>query len=66
MHYEKGQLSGYIRLAAAIVNLGIADQDEQFLKSEWCQELADAVVSYHNMDSTAGLKAFNLQNRIVY
>ena len=41
-------INSYIQFAAAIVNSGIAAHDEVFLKSEWCQELIDAVVDFHN------------------
>lgn len=48
MNHNKNIINSYIQLAAAIVNSGIAAHDEVFLKSEWCQELIDAVVDFHN------------------
>lgn len=57
------KLQGYIALAAAIVNSGIAERDEKFLKSGWCEELKDAVISYNNLDTSRGLKAFTVANR---
>lgn len=48
MKHDTTIISSYIQLAAAIVNSGIAVHDEDFLKSEWCQELIDAVVDFHN------------------
>lgn len=52
MNHDTSIINSYIQLAAAIVNSGIAAHDEDFLKSEWCQELTDAVVDFHNNDST--------------
>lgn len=62
MNHDTTIINGYIQLAAAIVNSGIAAHDEDFLKSEWCQELIDAVVNYHNTDNSSGIKSisFNL------
>ena len=48
MNHDKNIINNYIQFAAAIVNSGIAAHDEVFLKSEWCQELIDAVVDFHN------------------
>ena len=48
MNHDKNIINSYIQFAAAIVNSGIAAHDEVFLKSEWCQELIDAVVDFHN------------------
>lgn len=48
MKHDTSIINNYIQLAAAIVNSGIAVRDEDFLKSEWCQELIDAVVDFHN------------------
>lgn len=48
MNHDKKIINSYIQFAAAIVNSGIAAHDEVFLKSEWCQELIDAVVDFHN------------------
>lgn len=52
MSHDKNIINSYIQFAAAIVNSGIAAHDEVFLKSEWCQELIDAVVDFHNNAST--------------
>lgn len=52
MNHDTSIINSYIQLAAAIVNSGIAAHDEDFLKSEWCQELTDAVVDFHNNTST--------------
>lgn len=52
MNRDKNIINSYIQFAAAIVNSGIAAHDEVFLKSEWCQELIDAVVDFHNSDNT--------------
>lgn len=41
-------INGYIQLCAAIVNSGIEQHDEFFLKSEWCSYLVEQVVNYHN------------------
>lgn len=51
MKHDTSIINNYIQLAAAIVNSGIAIHDEDFLKSEWCQELIDAVVDFHNNDT---------------
>ena len=51
MNHDKNIINSYIQFAAAIVNSGIAAHDEVFLKSEWCQELIDAVVNFHNNDT---------------
>lgn len=37
---------GYIQLCAAIVNYGIKQNDQVFLKSAWCKELIDYVTDY--------------------
>ena len=47
MKHDTSTINNYIQLAAAIVNSGIAVHDEDFLKSEWCQELIDTVVDFH-------------------
>ena len=52
MKHDTSINNNYIQLAAAIVNSGIAVHDEDFLKSEWCQELIDAVVDFHNNGGT--------------
>lgn len=67
MNHDKVIINSYIQLAAAIVNLGISEHDETFLKSEWCQELTEAVVNFHNIDSYPGIKSIssNLHNRTV-
>lgn len=51
MNHDKNIINSYIQFAAAIVNSGIVAHDEVFLKSEWCQELIDAVVDFHNNDT---------------
>ena len=56
MNHDKNIINNYIQFAAAIVNSGIAAHDEVFLKSEWCQELIDAVVYFHN---NAGIHSYN-------
>lgn len=67
MNHDKTIINNYVQLAAAIVNLGISEHDETFLKSEWCQELTDAVVNFHNIDNFPGIKSMssNLHDRIV-
>lgn len=67
MNHDKAIVNSYIQLAAAIVNSGIAERDEYFLKSEWCQELTEAVVDFHNINNSPGTKNifFNLQDRII-
>lgn len=52
MNRDKNIINNYIQFAAAIVNSGIAANDEVFLKSEWCKELTDAVVDFHNNAGT--------------
>lgn len=49
-------INSYIQLAAAIVNSGIAAHDKVFLKSEWCKELTNAVVDFHNINNFSGIK----------
>lgn len=51
MNRDTNNIDNYIQFAAAIVNSGIAAHDEVFLKSDWCQELIDAVVDFHNNDT---------------
>ena len=46
-------IDNYIQLCAAIVNSGIKENDQLFLKSEWCKTLISYVVDYnsiHNKD----------------
>ncbi len=57
MNHDTTIINNYIQLAAAIVNSGIAERDEYFLKSEWCQELTDAVVDFHNINSSLGIES---------
>lgn len=54
----------YIQLAAAIVNSGIAAHDEDFLKSEWCRVLTEAVIDFHNTDLYPDIKNIYLPNKI--
>ena len=42
---------GYIKLCAAIVNSGIEQNDCQFLYSDWCRMLIDAVVEWNNRNT---------------
>lgn len=55
-------INSYIQLAAAIVNSGIAAHDEVFLKSEWCQELTDAVIDFSNTNYHSNIKTVNISN----
>lgn len=61
MKHDTSIINNYIQLAAAIVNSGIAAHDEVFLKSEWCQELIDAVVDFHNngTDNNNDIHSYN-------
>lgn len=52
MNRDTNIINNYIQFAAAIVNSGIAAHDEVFLKSEWCQELTEAVIDFHNNTNT--------------
>lgn len=63
MRHDSNTNISYIRLAAAIVNSGIAERDEYFLKSEWCQELIEAVVDFSNTDPSSSIKNIYLPNR---
>lgn len=38
------KIKSWQKLAAAIVISGIKDEDEEFLNSDWCQELIDLAV----------------------
>lgn len=54
---------GYIQLCAAIVNYGIKQNDQVFLKSAWCKELTDCVADYvaeHDRSSDSKLN-INIQ-----
>ena len=66
MNHDKNIINSYIQFAAAIVNSGIATHDEVFLKSEWCQELIDAVVDFHNngTDNNNGIHLYNNTSHI--
>lgn len=48
MRRDGGILRGYVRLAAEIVNRGIAEHDETFLKGSWYRYLLDIVCLYNN------------------
>lgn len=65
MNRDTNIINNYIQFAAAIVNSGIAAHDEVFLKSEWCQELIDAVVDFHNND-TSNNNSIHLYNNTSY
>ena len=65
MNHDKKIINSYIQFAAAIVNSGIAAHDEVFLKSEWCQELIDAVVDFHN-NNTSNNNGIHLYNNTSY
>lgn len=41
-------IDNYIQLCAAIVNSGIKENDQLFLKSEWCKTLIGYVVDYNS------------------
>lgn len=62
MRHDSNTIISYIRLAAAIVNSGIAERDEHFLKSEWCQELTEAVIDFSNINTSSGIKNIYLPN----
>lgn len=66
MRRDNNTIISYIRLAAAIVNSGIVECDECFLKSEWCQELTEAVVDFSNIDPYSGIKNIHIPNRKAY
>lgn len=69
MNHDTVIINSYIQLAAAIVNSGIAAHDEVFLKSEWCQELIEAVVDFHsinNINTYSDIKTICLSNRSVF
>lgn len=42
-------IDNYIQLCAAIVNSGIKENDQLFLKSEWCKTLISYVVDYNSI-----------------
>lgn len=65
MKHDITIIDKYIQLAAAIVNSGIAVHDEDFLKSEWCQVLTEAVIDFHNIDPYSSIKNTYLPNKIV-
>lgn len=51
MKSQSSRGGGYLALAAAIVNSGVATNDEAFLKSDWCKYLTDTVVELSNVQS---------------
>lgn len=63
MNHDKTIINSYIQLAAAIVNSGIAAHDEVFLKSEWCQELTEAVVDFYNINNSSGIESKPAYNK---
>lgn len=52
---SKSYKSGYAKLAAAIILLAQKENDQRFLNSDWCDELAglcelDALMDQRNID----------------
>ncbi len=61
MNHDKNAINSYIQLAAAIVNSGISEHDETFLKSKWCHELINIVVDFHNINDSSNIKSISFK-----
>ena len=61
MNHGKNVINSYIQLAAAIVNSGISEHDKTFLESEWCHELIDIVIDFHNIDNSSSIKSISFK-----
>lgn len=48
---SKGNIFGYMKLAAAIYKSGVRERDKRFLESDWASELKGIVADYVDIQS---------------